>query len=87
MVGRTLQEIHFGAPDGRPTWLFFLICCQDERIHLHALARLCLIVQKTDIVARLLAAPDAATMYADLLAAEEMALTDKKKTSGVADAV
>jgi len=78
VVGRTMQEIHFGAPDGRPTWLFFLTCCQDERIHLHTLARLCLIVQKTDIVQRLLAAPDAATMYADLLAAEQAALTDKK---------
>jgi mannitol/fructose-specific phosphotransferase system IIA component (Ntr-type) len=81
VLGRTVQEIHFGAPDGRPTWLFFLICCQDERIHLHTLARLCLIVQKTDIVSRLLAAPDAATMYADLLAAEQTALTDKKKPS------
>jgi mannitol/fructose-specific phosphotransferase system IIA component (Ntr-type) len=78
VVGRTLQEIHFGAPDGRPTWLFFLICCQDERIHLHTLARLCLIMQKTDVVSRLLAAPDSATMYADLLATEQAALAEKK---------
>jgi mannitol/fructose-specific phosphotransferase system IIA component (Ntr-type) len=74
VVGRTLQEIHFGAPDGRPTWLFFLICCQDERIHLHTLARLCLIMQKTAVVSSLLAAPDAATIYAELLAAEQSAL-------------
>jgi mannitol/fructose-specific phosphotransferase system IIA component (Ntr-type) len=78
VLGRTMQEIHFGAPDGRPTWLFFLICCQDERIHLHALARLCLIVQKTEIVARLLAAPDASTMYRDLIEAEQTALAGKK---------
>jgi mannitol/fructose-specific phosphotransferase system IIA component (Ntr-type) len=78
VVGRTVQEIHFGAPDGRPTWLFFLICCQDERIHLHTLARLCLIAQKTDVVARLLAAPDSATMYTELLAAEQSALAGKK---------
>ena len=79
VMGRTVQEIHFGAPDGRPTWLFFLICCQDERIHLHTLARICLIVQKTDIVSRLFAAPDAASMYAELLAAEQTALSEKKK--------
>jgi mannitol/fructose-specific phosphotransferase system IIA component (Ntr-type) len=87
VVGRTVQEIHFGAPDGRPTWLFFLICCQDERIHLHTLARLCLIVQKTDVVSRLLAAPDAATMYAALLAAEQTALAGKKPASDPAATV
>jgi len=86
VVGRTLQEIHFGAPDGRPTWLLFLICCQDERIHLHTLARLCLIVQKTDIVSHLLAAPNAATMYADLIAAEQAALSDKKKITDPVEA-
>lgn len=78
VVGRTVQEIFFGAPDGLPTRLFFLICCQDERLHLHTLARLCLVMQKTDIVSRLLAAPDASTIYADLLAAEQAALADKK---------
>jgi mannitol/fructose-specific phosphotransferase system IIA component (Ntr-type) len=87
VLGRTVQEIHFGAPDGRPSWLFFLICCQDERIHLHTLARLCLIVQKTDIVPRLLAAPDAATMYSDLLAAEQTALAGKRPPSGPAPSV
>jgi nitrogen PTS system EIIA component len=87
VLGRTVQEIHFGAPDGRPTWLFFLICCQDERIHLHTLARLCLIVQKTDIVPRLLAAPDAAAMHRDLLAAEQAALAGKKPPSSPAPPV
>jgi mannitol/fructose-specific phosphotransferase system IIA component (Ntr-type) len=84
VVGRTVQEIHFGAPDGRPTWLFFLICCQDERIHLHALARLCLVVHKTDVVARLLAAPDSAAMYDALVAAEQTVLAGKKPADAVA---
>jgi mannitol/fructose-specific phosphotransferase system IIA component (Ntr-type) len=35
VVGRPIQPIHFGAPDGEPTQLFFLICCQDDRLHLH----------------------------------------------------
>jgi mannitol/fructose-specific phosphotransferase system IIA component (Ntr-type) len=84
VVGRTVQEIHFGAPDGRPTWLFFLLCCQDERIHLHALARLCLTVHKTDIIARLLAAPDAAAMYEALIAAEQAVLASKKPANAAA---
>ena len=78
LLGRTVQEIHFGAPDGRPTRLFFLICCQDERLHLHALARLCLMLDKTDIIAQLLTAPDAETMRSALLAAEETVLTGKR---------
>ena len=32
VLGRTVQEIHFGAPDGQPTSLFFLMCCQDDRL-------------------------------------------------------
>ncbi len=80
VLGRTVQEIHFGAPDGRPTWLFFLICCQDERLHLHTLARLCMMAQKTDVIARLLAAPGAEAMYDALVGAEQWVLAGKKPT-------
>jgi len=81
VLGRTVQAIHFGAPDGRPTWLFFLICCQDERIHLHTLARLCLLAQKTDVIAQLFAAPDAAAMYAALVTAEQAVLAAAKPSA------
>ncbi|MGA2747812.1 MAG: PTS sugar transporter subunit IIA [Verrucomicrobiota bacterium] len=81
VVGRPVQEIHFGAPDGRPTDLFFLICCQDDRLHLHTLARLCLLAQKTKMLARLREAPDAATMRDCLIAAEEEVLADRKMVS------
>ena len=70
VLGRTIQAIPFGAPDGRASQLFFLVCCQDERIHLHTLARLCLLALKTKVLAELLAAPDVATAYAALVAAE-----------------
>jgi excisionase family DNA binding protein len=74
VVGRPIQEIHFSAPDGQPTHLFFLICCQDDRLHLHTLARLCLIAQKTKILEQLREAPDAETMHDYLIAAEEKVL-------------
>ena len=70
-VGRPIQEIHFGAPDGRPTDLFFLICCQDDRIHLLTLARLCLMALKTDLLAQLRQAPDAVTMHDCFIAKEQ----------------
>ena len=40
VVGLTPSGIPFGAPDGKLTRLFFMICCKDDRTHLHVLARL-----------------------------------------------
>ena len=78
ILGRTLQEIYFGAPDGQPTILFFLICCQDDRLHLPTLARICLMAHKTAILDQLRQAPDAAAMHAALIFAEEEALAQTK---------
>ena len=55
-IGRTDRAIPFGSPDGRRTDLFFLICCQDDRIHLHALARICLLCQEGNLLPALRAA-------------------------------
>lgn len=77
VVGRPIQEIHFGSPDGQPTDLFFLVCCQDDRLHLHTLARLCLMALKTEMLAQLRRAPDAAAMHDCLIAAEQEVLARK----------
>jgi mannitol/fructose-specific phosphotransferase system IIA component (Ntr-type) len=81
VVGRPIQEIHFGAPDGLPTQLFFLLCCQDDRLHLHTLARLCLIALKTKALDQLRDAADAQTMRDVLMAAEQEILADRKTVS------
>ena len=70
VIGRALQPVHFGSPDGRPTDLFFLICCQDVKLHLHTLARICLMAQKSALLDRLREADDAASMYDCLVNAE-----------------
>ena len=72
--GRTVQTVPFGAPDRGSTLLFFLVCCDDDRIHLPTLARLCLLTMKTDLVAQLLRAPDADTAYEALVNAERAVL-------------
>lgn len=74
VVGKTVQEIYFGAPGGVPTRLFFLVCCQDERLHLHALARLCLVAKKTTVIEQLLEAADSRAMKDSLNAAEREVL-------------
>ena len=74
VLARTPQEIPFGAPDGQPTDLFFLLACPDDRLHLHTLARLCVMAQKTGLLAELRQAPDAETMYQCLMASEAAVL-------------
>ncbi|HVU34145.1 MAG TPA: PTS sugar transporter subunit IIA [Opitutaceae bacterium] len=83
VLGRTIQGIPFGAPDGRPTDIFFLICCEDDRIHLHTLARLCMMAQKTDAIAAIRAANDAAGVYETLVVSEQAVLPSADEaTSG-----
>jgi PTS system nitrogen regulatory IIA component len=74
VLGRALQPIHFGSPDGRPTDLFFLVCCPDVKIHLHTLARICLMAQKSVLLAQLREAEDANAMYDCLVTAENEVL-------------
>ncbi len=81
VAGRPIQPIHFGAPDGEPTQLFFLICCQDDRLHLHTLARLCLMATKTRVLDQLRDASDAQAMRDALIAAEQAILADPKRTA------
>jgi excisionase family DNA binding protein len=71
VLGRTIQSIHFGSADGTPSDLFFLVCCQDDRLHLHALARLCTMCMQTGLLAALRASESAGAMLASLCAAEE----------------
>jgi PTS system nitrogen regulatory IIA component len=78
VLGRPIQQIHYGAPDGQPTNLFFLICSQDDRIHLHTLARLCLMALETDLLTGLRTAGDAAALYECIIAAEAQVLERKK---------
>ena len=81
VVGRPIQEIHFGASDGEPTDLIFLLCCQDDRIHLHMLSRLCLMAQKTEMLSQLRAAPDASAIRDCIIAAEREVLVDRKPSA------
>lgn len=70
-IGRAIYPVPFGAPDGKRTDLFFLICCQDDRLHLHVLARLCMLSKQTKVLQQLRVAASAETMVAVLRRAEE----------------
>jgi len=70
-LGRTVQPIPFGSPDGTTTDLFFLVCSQDDRIHLHALARLCMLCFQTSMLLELREAESPAEMYECLVRSEK----------------
>lgn len=78
VLGRTMQPIPFGSPDGRTTDVFFLVCCQDDRIHLHVLARICMLCHHTPLLMSLREMESAQDMHAAILE-QEMALVSELK--------
>jgi excisionase family DNA binding protein len=58
VVGLTPTGIPFGAEDGSLTRLFFLVCCKDERTHLHVLARLVRMLDQPQAIELFLSADD-----------------------------
>ena len=60
VVGRSWEGINFGAPDGSPTYLFFLLGLKYDRLHLPILGRLARALRNPATIARLraLSSPD-----------------------------
>ena len=73
VVGLAPGGIPYGAEDGSLTRLFFLICCKDDRTHLHVLARLAGMLSDPSGVERLLAAGGPEQLHQTLVALEEAA--------------
>lgn len=69
-VGRTASGVPFGAPDGDLTDIFFLIGCGDDRAHLHILARLCAMCQKTSLLESIRGAASAGDIAEAILKSE-----------------
>lgn len=64
--GRSLQGVDFNALDGRRVHLFFLLIAPEDAVgvHLKMLARISRILKDPDVRKGLLAAPDAAAIFA-----------------------
>ncbi len=60
VVGRSWEGIAFGAPDGGPTYLFFLLGLKYDRLHLPILGRLARALRNPATIAKLraLSSPD-----------------------------
>jgi excisionase family DNA binding protein len=70
VLGRSPEGVDFDALDGHPTHLFFVLGLRYDELHLPWLSKLVQLSAQRDVVASLLAASDAATLYDVLLTAE-----------------
>jgi PTS system nitrogen regulatory IIA component len=52
VFGRSPAGIDFGAVDGKPVHLFFLLCCQNIEVHLHLMGRLAKLLRNRDFLAK-----------------------------------
>ncbi len=72
--GRVSSGIPFGAPGGKLTDLFFLVCCRDDRTHLRVLARLSRLLLRPDFLDDLRAAETPSETWQVIEAAEQQLL-------------
>lgn len=75
IVGRSYGGIDFGAPDGKPTFLFFLLGLRHDKLHLPVLGRLARIMRSPATVAKLRALPSTTKIRALLLKKDAEART------------
>ncbi len=74
VFGRSHAGIDFGAPDNKPTYLFFLLGLKHDRLHLPILGRLARILRRPEVVRTLRAAPSTSRLRDTLLQEDAKAL-------------
>jgi excisionase family DNA binding protein len=73
VCGRSWEGIAFGAPDGRPTFLFFLMGLKYDKLHLPILGRLARSLRNPQTIAKLRAMSSPDKLRALLLREDEAA--------------
>ena len=74
VVGLTPSGIPYGSENGSLTRLFFLLCCKDERTHLHVLARLARMLHDESVIDDMIHADDVEHLGELIAAAEKTAV-------------
>jgi PTS system nitrogen regulatory IIA component len=69
--GRTASPLPFGAPRGKLTDLYFLVCSMDDAGHLRVLARLSRLIGDAELLEALREAPDAEAAHQAIAQREE----------------
>lgn len=74
--GRTASGIPFGASHGNLTDIFFLVCCRDQKTHLHVLARLSRMMLRPGFLDELRTAPTVGESYRIIAEGERDLITE-----------
>lgn len=83
IAGRSYDGIDFGAPDGKPTYLFFLLGLKHDRLHLPILGRLARIVARDQqVVTRLRAATSPTKIRGTLLQLDADEMDARMRATG-----
>jgi excisionase family DNA binding protein len=80
IVGRSYRGIDFGAPDGKPTFLFFLLGLKHDALHLPILGRLARVMRNPATIAKLRASSSSHEMRVVLIKQDAIALARNKAT-------
>ena len=78
IVGRSYQGIDFGAPDGKPTFLFYLLGLKHDALHLPILGRLARVMRNPTTIAKLRGVSSPHEIRALLLKHDAAALAHNK---------
>ena len=76
VAGLAPSGIPYGSPDGSLTRLFFLICCKDDRTHLHVLARLGRMLQDRRDIEKLMEAASPRELHQTIEKLEQVAIAE-----------
>ncbi len=77
VVGRSDSGIDFGAVDGKPVRLFFLLCCQNIEMHLHMMGQLAHLLRHDEAVAKMKATADPHEFLRTILEVERGTFLDE----------
>ncbi len=80
IFGRSYNGVDFGAPDGKPTFLFFLLGLKYDKLHLPILGRLARTLRNPALVAKLRALPSTTKIRSLLLAEDVRAMSANPET-------
>jgi DNA-binding protein HU-beta len=78
IVGRSYKGLDLGAPDGKPTFLIFLLGLKYDKLHLPILGRLARALMDPKAVAKLRSSPSAMKMRAELLKLDDRVMKTTK---------
>jgi len=76
MIGRSVKGVNFGAPDNKKTHIFFMLCATDVILHLNLLSSIARLIDKKEVVKKILNAKTKKNILKLLLESERPSISN-----------